>query len=589
MPGETTMLRVIALLYCLSINLTSQASTIDTPYIAFSNPQSSGEIRVNIEQYKPQGQAFARFEINLGDGSAIVRNSKDIYHTYTNTGTYTVIIKTWDRKRVLTTYQKNITINLDEILYDNANSMILSLSSIEQNSYAFNMNSEQIANIYKVTLTRKPESSNIYNCTLNPTLNKISIFKSNEINCNTQKLERLIAVDSVNLLEFLGSSANSTRALYSFEMHAVRFGLPDSEPPVITSNIASNQLTRQSAVSINITDISSVTTYVWNNQQQLLMQTTQKNFTINLAEGENNFILQSIDSIGNSSEYIYLQNIIRDTEPAVLSSDVEFVYYAQSLPESYLFTFISNEPLQSLYLNGQPLTMVGLNTYMGSYTAENEDLQILTLQGFDLAGNETQQTLQFYLFVDGVPPEITTNEIPVRITEQDTVHFQVHVSDSTNTETKFYIDDLLHFTTTMPNFDYIVSFGWNETKTVRIVSTDQVGNTSEKTFTIVRDNIPLEILITSPESGAILTGPIIDVRAMVSKPIVSARVNGIPVSIDDTYYINTVLQQNTDGPYTITIDVTDLYGDAATQSVTIQISRPQVPFGWNYQECTGAE
>lgn len=118
------------------------------PYIVILGPQNLTQVRVNIENYAPNRAEVKKFEVNFGDGT-VVTNSKDIFHTYSANQKYTITIKTWDKKGIVSTYSEIIDINSSFLVRDVVNSSVLGPLNIgEEKKYSISLTEQQSARLY---------------------------------------------------------------------------------------------------------------------------------------------------------------------------------------------------------------------------------------------------------------------------------------------------------------------------------------------------------------------------------------------------------------------------------------------------------
>src|SRR5690606_19607695 len=134
----------------------------------------------------------------------------------------------------------------------------------------------------------------------------------------------------------------------------------DSSAPFIQIGTADNVLTNISNFNLPVTvfDQSIVTTTVWHNGFIVYStQDTSFDYQVQLYEGVNLLLVESIDSANNHAS-VTLSNIILDTTPpllATLSPANGEVVYNTSI---FHIQGTSNESLSSAFINNENLSIV---------------------------------------------------------------------------------------------------------------------------------------------------------------------------------------------------------------------------------------
>lgn len=410
--------------------------------------------------------------------------------------------------------------------------------------------------------------------------NGVNLISSNQVNKNVATFTATLPLVAVNNLEILVTG----RATSYLMLEILKENAPlDTTPPLINYSLNSDALTNNSSSTVTISDSSDVSTQVYINGN-LVQNTTSKVFIVTLFEGVNDLIIKSVDIYGNHSLDLMINRITLDTNPPIITSDISSQYFASALPFTKLVTFTSNEELSLFQIDNAGLIQTGINTY--SYLLEISDLnsKIISINAIDKANNEINLTFSTQVFIDDTAPTISTNQVP-RIIGVDHFQLEIVVADSSNTSTIIYIDGLLAVNTADKNITYQIQFPVDQTKQVKIVSTDVVGNSNSKLFDITRDTRPLFVNIISPQNRSVVTSQIIEVRATANKPLSSAKVNGQPASISsDQISVKADLAQMIDGDMDITVEVIDIYGTQAVQSLKVSVKLNELS-SWAYEEC----
>lgn len=360
----------------------------------------------------------------------------------------------------------------------------------------------------------------------------------------------------------------------------------DSIAPVLASNVQSNVLTNNNKIHITVTDASSVTTQVFKNGTFLEFKTA-KAFDLTLSEGLNSFTLKSIDAVSNTSAILQISEVRLDTQKPVLATNILNHYVFDTLPQLVTANIQFNEPVTSVTLNNNPAIQIGPFEYSYTLKFDAPGVKNLVYKAIDLAGNEIIVQQAVNIVMDQAAPVITTNQIPVIISgnEFDVV---VTITEASSVETQVFVDDQLQLTTSNKSFVYKVTFNSSQaiqSRKVNIVSKDSAQNISNYTFTITKDTSPLMVQIISPQNQSILDSPVVEIRAKANKPLAVAKVNGQIVTISpDQISIKAMLQQPSDGKFSVLVEVTDVSGAKASHQVNAEVLSNSLP-SWTYEEC----
>ncbi len=120
-------------------------------------------------------------------------------------------------------------------------------------------------------------------------------------------------------------------------------------------------------------------------------------------------------------------------------------------------------------------------------------------------------------------------------------------------------------------FSHIVTLQEGE-NTFQLSATDRATNIGTHTITIHLDTIPPFPQITSHQANQYLNTPVIEVTGSVNEPIIAATVNNAAAQITEIATdFNLAGVQLTEGPNTITVEVTDRAGNIGTVTITINL------------------
>lgn len=459
-------LYLFAIVAALCLNLHAQISVQKQlkPYIVLSGPVRMNEARVNIENYTPNSKNFSRSEISFGDGSA-VSTLKDAYHTYVANGSFAITVKTWDTANALTIYSEVVDVNPAFQIQDVANSTVLNVLKVQEaKPETLTINDLQATKLYKLTLTKTsvPRVRRTFppcrSVGSNVSINGIAVFKTGEFSCAIAQMQKFVVLSKSNTVQF--ETSESTAAYeFSIEVHEVTI-LKDISPPLQSTTALSNTLTRNNLIHISVADASPTTTYVWNNQQQLVLTTVEKEFDVTLAEGFNNFVLQSIDSYGVTSTYLYLSNIRLDTTPPVINAILASEYIYNTYPQTVTISINSDEDLQALTINNVTATMLTPRAFSYLATVNQPGVLNLSIKAFDLAGNETIKSYDPVFNVENTPPVISSSLATGSFTNQNDL--LITVADNSETVSEVFLNGTLVITTSLKSFNVSMVAGLNQ-------------------------------------------------------------------------------------------------------------------------------
>lgn len=474
------------------------------PYIVILGPTDLKQVRVNLDNYQPTNKEIKKYEVNFGDGT-VVKNKTDIYHPYTNDQKYLITIKTWDSKNVLTTYTEEVEINSKFVTSVIPNTRILGpISFRDERKYSLNLNDGQAAKLYKLSIVKNSSSNqhgkhrnNKCRRDFNVDINGIDIFKDDEINCSTNLIEKFVRLTKSNRIRFEADESKSGNR-FSIEMNAVKLDAPniDTTVPVLTSNISSGQITKSGVAHISVNELSNVTTYIWDNNQNLLNTITSKEFDLPLAQGRNDFILQSLDASGNRSQYLYLTNIVYDSVSPILSPVLLSEYIYSSYPQTITLVVNSNESLEMLTVNNQNALMMSPNSFQYDILVNGPQTLNLNIKAFDLAGNETILDLNPIFNIDNLAPNIST--LIGSNSYLNSNNFEVKVIDNSTITTQVFLNGELILSSSESVLSIPLTPGQNN---FLIQSTDAYGNLSSLEINnVVYDNVQPIILGNNPSN-----------------------------------------------------------------------------------------
>lgn len=410
--------------------------------------------------------------------------------------------------------------------------------------------------------------------------NNVVIIPTIQINKNIYTYEATLKLAQANNLSI--SVLGSTSSYVTIEIQKP-ITPTDTTPPLITFNLKSNSTINTNSSVITITDQSSTTTTITDNGQ-LVLTSTNKTINYTLSDGSHNLVIASTDAFGNKSANYIVSQLVVDTKPAILAQDLKSNYVVSQLPYLQTITITANESLQNLQVDSYSLIQTGLNTYTYIAQFDVAGARTFNLKATDLAGNITNQPISTTITVDNTPPTIATNAVPA-VTAESSFNLNITITDASTTQTEILVNQVSQLKTSDQNIAYNLNLPNDGSYDLKIISTDFAGNTSVKTLSLTKDTKPLYVNIISPVNQSVLNSNIIEIRAKANKLLSSAKINGQIVQLsDDQVSLKYNLQSLSENTVSILIEVTDITGATAQQSVSVQIKSSSLP-SWTYEEC----
>lgn len=448
----------------------NQAPVIDA-YISLNSENNLRELRVNLENSYDSDGKIEKYEIDFGDG--FISNKLDVLHSYASDADYTILIKVWDNKGLKSEYSKVVAVRSNLVFIEG--STIFNKNKVKENTkYDFNINASDVDKIYKLVITKNQPSGvlgSIYNYfnnsekfEMNVKLNNISVFQENEIKISDDKVERFIALKQKNLLDV--KIKHSLDAGYSVKIISISETIEDISSPILAFDIQSDATTNQNQIPVRVSDLSgSITTYVWRvtpqaqiapvtagTVNQLIITTTASEFSIPLTEGLNYFIIQSVDRFNNRSNFVYLNNIYLDSQPALptlVSPALQENDYTRTLPYTKNIFVVFNEKVQQVTINGinAAIAPIGGKSATAAVSISSSGANNFRIIATDLAGNITDFTHSFNVVLVNTPVQITVN-MPASLTNESHVTVPFTIQSQVPTKTIIQVNGVDVYTTT---------------------------------------------------------------------------------------------------------------------------------------------
>ena len=389
-------------------------------------------------------------------------------------------------------------------------------------------------------------------------------------------------------LNYITITANDPYGNYSYAQ--VRVTLDTIPPQINITNpaegMAVNTPTIQVTGTITDQNINEVTVSVNGGQpQELSLVGTNFSGTVTLSPGSNTLTFRAADKAGNTSQIS--RSVILDLElpavaitlpqpGAVISGVVTVTAEASDA--------MSGVTSVTLYMDGQMQTTLSQPPFNFTlYTLIfSSGMHTITVRAKDRAGNESEASVS--VTIDNTAPVvvITAPLSGAVVSGLLTVSVQANDAISGMASVSLYVDGQLQATLTQPPFNFplntLLFASGSHTITARGI--DNSGNQAEASITIRFDHVPPVVSITSPASGAMVSGMVaVTVEANDS-------ISGV-ASVN--LYINNQLHSTLNQPpfnftvdtsglvpglHTLTARAVDRVGNQAEAGITITVVVP---------------
>ena len=355
----------------------------------------------------------------------------------------------------------------------------------------------------------------------------------------------------------------------------------DGDAPSIQLSLDDGHLTNQSSISIrsSIYDVRSTVSGLYLNGA-LIQSSADSVFdtVVNLNEGNNTVVLTSQDEVGNIAAAQTI-NVTLDTIAPVISNIRPVSGSVVGLKTLDIFLSAeSNEPLQSLTVNGSPLGVNIANIlFQDQIKIFGDGPQTLTFSAIDKAGNENTFTHSIDTALDSDSPVIQLSGLAdnqeLSVSE---VTLSLNVQDSSAVNTKLYLNDKFVFDSNDNNFNYVLEL--NEgINNLKVVATDSVENVSEVLVSNVKSDTKGPVLnIASPIDGQEFEDSSILVSFSSNEPMYQVLIFGNMYDLEGATSFNQNIETGQYGATVINIQVADKAGNISSTATPIFI---QIPAG----------
>ncbi|OYZ19206.1 MAG: hypothetical protein B7Y39_12445 [Bdellovibrio sp. 28-41-41] len=334
--------------------------------------------------------------------------------------------------------------------------------------------------------------------------------------------------------------------------------------------------TNQKSVAVEIQDVSNVTSTVSINGA-VTKSSTAKSFSFDLVNGNNNIEIKSQDQFNNTASPILISNVVLDQSNPNVSLSSNAPIYVNSLPKTLAVQLISNEPLKSLLVNSNQVSL-DESGKIGVYNLSilQSGANSVAVQATDLAGNVSNQNLSLSVILDNTAPAISFGIAEGTLTNQSLIVIPVKITEANDVHSIIKVNGVDVLRTGAKEFDFEASLLLEGENQVQVESTDIAGNVSvSEILKINRDTIPPVLTITSPTPNQILQDIQFTLSGSFSEPVSKLKINNkdIVLSSDKKSFSIQYLTQY-EGTQEILFYAEDLAGNILEKSMSIEIHSP---------------
>ncbi|WP_412470135.1 MULTISPECIES: PKD domain-containing protein [unclassified Halobacteriovorax] len=349
----------------------------------------------------------------------------------------------------------------------------------------------------------------------------------------------------------------------------------DNDAPVLANNSTSSGYTANSSLTLNfsVTDISTVTTDVFNNGIKVLSTTNKSvNESITLSSGINNISVVMTDAAGNVSNAEISSITLDNVSPKLLRNANSDSILST---ETYKLDFTvqdSTLATTTIYNNGSKILETNENLVNNTISL-NYGVNEITVSMSDLAGN-TSSTNIAKLTLDNKKPVLAQNNTQGGLTANKSLSLDFSIEDITAVDIKVLRNgvEVLSSIEKVINTSIELVEGSNE---ITAIVLDQAGNTESFTIAqVIYDGIKPTISSINLVEGQSLDSLNYELNGIVSEELSSLSINGDSVTVNESSF-SYKLSNTEEGAKSIVITMTDLAGN--TNELTINYSIQLAP------------
>lgn len=350
----------------------------------------------------------------------------------------------------------------------------------------------------------------------------------------------------------------------------------DTSAPTILTQLRSNTFTNQKSVTVEIQDISNVTSTVSINGA-VVKSSTAKSFSFDLVNGNNNIEIKSQDQFNNIASPVLISNVVLDQTSPSIALRSNAPVYVNSLPKTVSVQLVSNESLKTLFANSTQV-LLDESGKIGVYNLSvlQSGANSIAVQATDLAGNVSNQSLSLSVILDNTAPVINFGITEGTLTNQSLIVIPVKITEANDVHSIIKVNGVDVLRTGAKEFDFEASLLLEGENQVQIESTDIAGNVSNSVvLKILRDTVAPVLTITTPTPNQILQDIQFTLAGSFSESVRNLKINNkeLALSSDKKSFSIQYLTQY-EGVQEIQFLAEDLAGNILEKSISIEIHSP---------------
>lgn len=397
---------------------------------------------------------------------------------------------------------------------------------------------------------------------------------------DANKFNRNVATLSVSVKPELSNSlVIKYKGLFTsyFSLGIYRPSSPkDTTAPTILTQLRSNTFTNQKSVTVEIQDVSNVTSTVFINGA-VTKSSTAKSFTFDLVNGNNNIEIKSQDQYNNAASPVVISNVVLDQSNPSISLSSSDPVYVNSLPKTLAVQLVSNEALKSLLVNSSQVSL-DESGKIGVYNLNvlQSGANSVAAQAADLAGNVSNQNLSLSVILDNTAPVITFGIAEGTLTNQSLILVPVKITEANDVHSIIKVNGVDMLRTGAKEFDFEASLLLEGENQIQVESTDIAGNvTNSGALKVNRDTTAPLLSLSSPTPGQILQDIQFVVAGSFNEPVSNLKINGKDISLSpDKKSFSIYYLTQFEGAQEISFLAEDFAGNKLEKNISIEIHSP---------------
>ena len=307
--------------------------------------------------------------------------------------------------------------------------------------------------------------------------------------------------------------------------------------------------------------------------------TTSQNVTITLAEGNYYFSVRAYDKAGNPSATSTISFMVDLTAPtlSIDAPDNGAMFNVADVLVSWTASdLMSGIAEYAVNINGTWTVVPSANSnYL--FTDLSDGSHTVLVKATDNVGNYVVKNVTFITDIT-TPYVVIVTPADGAMSNVSSVFVEWTAVDNATSvnQTHIWVDDEDHVNVT-GLFNYTFTGLSEGTHVIHVLASDMVGNSQEKSVSILVDLTPPEIVITYPQWDQHLNDTVIN--ATWSYMDEFSSVTMVEVAIDEGFYVNVGLNTSQlfanvpEGTHTIYVRATDSVGNVAMEHVFFTVDR----------------